>query len=153
AFQQSSCFYDWETQWPPFIVLKIRGSAGAEIYSNVFLRDKSATVFGHYSRNDNNKRSVISNPSTSRVLKKRLRMLREPQHERKIMNNIKSPPFVLSVVEGLPKGSAPCQCSGRLLERWLPTHCPLCPRVDSYSTGRIGSMQFQFFWCQRMMFA
>jgi hypothetical protein len=28
-------------------------------------------------------------------------MLRGPQHERKIMNDIKSPPFVLSYVEGL----------------------------------------------------
>jgi len=31
-------------------------------------------------------------------------MLREPQHERKIINDIKSPPFVLSLVEGLPNG-------------------------------------------------
>jgi len=30
-------------------------------------------------------------------------MLREPQHERKIIINIKFPPFVLSPVEGLPK--------------------------------------------------
>jgi hypothetical protein len=28
-------------------------------------------------------------------------MLREPQHERKIVNDIKTPPFVLSPVEGL----------------------------------------------------
>ena len=30
-------------------------------------------------------------------------MLRQAQHERKIIDNINSPPFVLSVVEGLPK--------------------------------------------------
>src|SRR5262245_57803875 len=35
-------------------------------------------------------------PPTSQVAEKGLRMLREPQHERKIMNNIKSPPYVLS---------------------------------------------------------
>jgi hypothetical protein len=28
-------------------------------------------------------------------------MLREAQHERKILNDIKTPPFVLSTVEGL----------------------------------------------------
>jgi hypothetical protein len=28
-------------------------------------------------------------------------MLREPQHERKILNDIKTRPFVLSAVEGL----------------------------------------------------
>jgi len=32
---------------------------------------------------------------------KRFGMLREPQHERKILNDIKTPPFVLSTVEGL----------------------------------------------------
>ncbi len=31
-------------------------------------------------------------------------MLREPQHERKITNVIKAPPFVLSLVEGLRQG-------------------------------------------------
>ena len=30
-------------------------------------------------------------------------MLREPQHERKGINTIKAPPFVLSLVEGLRK--------------------------------------------------
>jgi hypothetical protein len=36
-------------------------------------------------------------------------MLREPQHERKTRNDIKSPPFVLSTVEGLREGfSATC---------------------------------------------
>src|SRR5919106_5983866 len=38
-------------------------------------------------------------------------MLREPQHERKIINDIKSTPFVLSHVEGLREGfSATCYC-------------------------------------------
>jgi hypothetical protein len=31
-------------------------------------------------------------------------MLRDPQHERKIINDFKSPPFVLSHVEGLGEG-------------------------------------------------
>ncbi|HEX9453238.1 MAG TPA: hypothetical protein VGA27_02735, partial [Candidatus Binatia bacterium] len=36
-------------------------------------------------------------------------MLRVPQHERKILNEIKIPPFVLSAVEGLRQGfSATC---------------------------------------------
>src|SRR5262245_2380808 len=35
--------------------------------------------------------------------RKRLGMLREPQHERQIINNIKLSPFVLSHVEGLRK--------------------------------------------------
>jgi hypothetical protein len=36
-------------------------------------------------------------------------MLREPQHGRKIINDINSPPFVLSTVEGLPERfSATC---------------------------------------------
>src|SRR3990172_1021583 len=35
------------------------------------------------------------------VAEKRFGMLREPQHERKILNDIKTPPFVLSTVEGL----------------------------------------------------
>jgi hypothetical protein len=37
------------------------------------------------------------------VAEKRSGMLREPQHERKIINAIKPPPFVLSSVEGLRK--------------------------------------------------
>jgi hypothetical protein len=37
-------------------------------------------------------------------------MLREPQHERKILNEIKTPPFVLSIVEGLRQSfSAACK--------------------------------------------
>jgi hypothetical protein len=36
-------------------------------------------------------------------------MLREPQHERKILNDIRTPPFVLSTVEGLRQSfSAAC---------------------------------------------
>jgi len=31
-------------------------------------------------------------------------MVREPHHERKILNDIKIPPFVLSAVEGLREG-------------------------------------------------
>jgi len=37
------------------------------------------------------------------VAEKKLGMLREPQHERNIFNDIKSAPFVLSAVEGLLK--------------------------------------------------
>ena len=35
------------------------------------------------------------------VAEKRFGMLREPQHERKIFNDHRAPPFVLSFVEGL----------------------------------------------------
>jgi hypothetical protein len=38
------------------------------------------------------------------VAEKRFGMLRGPQHERKIPNYIKTPPFVLSTVEGLRWG-------------------------------------------------
>jgi hypothetical protein len=41
-------------------------------------------------------------------LLKILGMLRDPQHERKINNDINSPPFVLSLVEGLRRFSATC---------------------------------------------
>jgi hypothetical protein len=41
---------------------------------------------------------------TSRLLKDRFGMVREPHHERKILNDIKIPPFVLSAVEGLREG-------------------------------------------------
>ena len=37
-------------------------------------------------------------------------MLREPQHERKIINVMKSPPFVLSPVEGLQEGFSVTCC-------------------------------------------
>ncbi len=43
------------------------------------------------------------------VAEKRFGMLRGPQHERKIPNDIKTPPFVLSTAEGLRWGfSAAC---------------------------------------------
>ncbi len=61
--------------------------------------------------------------SPSRVLKK-LGMLRDPQHERKIINDFNSPPFVLSYVEGVrevfqhPARSYSCrrQCSGNFVQ-------------------------------------
>jgi hypothetical protein len=45
-----------------------------------------------------------------RVAEKRFGMLREPQQERKIINVVKAPRFVLSLVEGLREGfSATCR--------------------------------------------
>jgi len=38
-------------------------------------------------------------------------MLREPQHERKIIHDTNSPPFVLSTVEGLRKGQQPARAN------------------------------------------
>ena len=40
-------------------------------------------------------------------------MLREPQHERKLLNDIKTPPLVLSAVEGLRLSSL-AACSWQL---------------------------------------
>ena len=44
-----------------------------------------------------------STDKTSRLLKK-IGMLREPQHERKILSDISYRPFVLSSVDGLREG-------------------------------------------------
>ena len=43
----------------------------------------------------------VTQVQASRLLKKMLGMLRDPQHERKIINDFKSSPFILSYVEGL----------------------------------------------------
>jgi hypothetical protein len=48
--------------------------------------------------------SDIAKGVAYQVTEKNLGMLREPQHERKLINDIKPTPFVLSVVEGLRKG-------------------------------------------------
>jgi hypothetical protein len=48
-------------------------------------------------------------PTLQQVAEKRFGMLREPQHERKILRDFKTPPFVLSTVEGLRESfSATC---------------------------------------------
>jgi len=48
-------------------------------------------------------------PTLQQVAEKRFGMLREPQHERKILKDSKTPPFVLSTVEGLRESfSATC---------------------------------------------
>jgi hypothetical protein len=64
-------------------------------------------------------------------------MLREPQHERKLLNDIKTPPFVLSAVEGLRLSSlAACswQLNSGLTRNSKPeTRTDLCPRCHRYN--------------------
>jgi hypothetical protein len=58
----------------------------------------------YYCTDDAQWRDVISKFAAEQVAEKKFGMLRVPQHEREITNEINSPPFVLSRVEGLREG-------------------------------------------------